>query len=120
MQAKTLLIVDDEPSVSKSLELVLEDQYSLLFASSAEAGFEQLRTHPEINLILLDIRLPGMDGITALTQIRQIRADVPIAIVTAGRSDEVHNQAEVLGVNDYILKPFEIDDLLKRVALLIS
>jgi len=120
MSKKCILIVDDEPSVSKSLELVLEDDYSLVFANSAEASFLQLRNHPEIDLILLDVRLPGMDGIEALTEIRKIRPEVPIAMLTAGRTDEVPNQAEIFGVNDYILKPFEIADLLDRVAALLS
>lgn len=120
MGTQTILIVDDEPSVSKSLELVLEEKYSLLFAGTAIEGLTQLKEHPEINLLLLDIRLPGMDGISALTEIRKIRNDLPIAILTAGRSDEVHNQAEVLGVDDYILKPFEIPDLLERVSRLLA
>jgi CheY-like chemotaxis protein len=64
--------------------------------------------------------MPGMDGLTALERIRGIKPALKIAIVTAGKTDEVQARAKELGVEDYIIKPFEVEALQDRVAKLLS
>ncbi|MFH1428729.1 MAG: response regulator transcription factor [Candidatus Margulisiibacteriota bacterium] len=120
MNKKKILIIDDEPSVCASLELVLEEDYNITIANTAQEGINKLKDNPGIDLILLDVRMPGMDGLTSLTEIRKVRPDVKIAIVTAGRSDEVQEKIKEHSVNDYIVKPFGVQELLERVGNLLK
>ncbi len=107
---KRILIVDDELSVRESLKLILQDQYKILIANDAKEAlvlFE--RENP--NLVLLDIILPEMDGITVLKRIREMDATVPVIMLTATRMVKTAVEAMKLGATDYLSKPFEIEEL---------
>ncbi|MBI3995702.1 MAG: response regulator, partial [Nitrospirae bacterium] len=79
---KTLLIVDDETSVAESLKMVLKPDYRLLWAADGEEALTLFHRNP-IDLILLDILLPGRDGLALLKQFREIDPSVPIIMLTA-------------------------------------
>ena len=120
MEKKTILIIDDDPSVCASMALILEPDYRAIISNNAIDGLEQLKKVPEILLVLLDIRMPIMDGFTALPEIKKIRPDVKISIVTAGRPDTIQEKIEEMGVHDYIIKPFGVQDFLSRIEQLIG
>src|SRR5258706_10509655 len=114
----TVLVVDDKPSNQLALAAVLEEEYQLLFADSGEAALGALQQQPNVDVILLDIQMPGMDGFETATAIKKIDAlkDIPIIFVTAVFSEDPHvKPGHAVGGIDYFSKPFDTDVLrLKR------
>ena len=107
---KTLLIVDDETSVAESLKMVLKPDYRLLWAANGEEALTLFHRN-QIDLILLDILLPGRDGLMLLKQLREIDPSVPIIMLTATRMIKTAVDAMKLGATDYLNKPFDIEEL---------
>jgi DNA-binding NtrC family response regulator len=106
-----ILIVDDDSSLVTSYTVLLEDDYRLLIAESGEEGMRILQEE-DINIILLDIRLPGMDGMEFLRRAKAIDENVDVIMVTAVKNVRVAVEAIKLGAYDYLVKPFEIDEVL--------
>jgi two-component system, NtrC family, nitrogen regulation response regulator GlnG len=108
MHMGNVLIVDDEQSICWGLgKLAREMGHAVAVAASAEQALvEIVRTPPDV--ILLDVRLPGMDGLTAIDQIRRRIGDVPIVIMTAHGDLAVAVEAVRKGAFDYLVKPFEL------------
>ena len=114
MKSPRILIVDDEPGIRQSLSGVLRDEgYQADVAASAEAGLEAL-ARALYDVVLLDIWLPGMDGLEALTRIEQIPvADRPLAVMISGHGTiETAVKATRLGAFDFLEKPLSIDRVL--------
>lgn len=112
--AKHILIVDDDKLLRRSLSLQLEQTgYRASTASNAEDAIALARRDPP-DLILLDVGLPGMDGLEALRHI-QTEMDVPVIFVTARRRELDEILGLELGADEYITKPFNPDVLLARV-----
>ena len=110
---KRILIVDDDALLRRSLSLHLEQSgYRAITAATAEDALAMVEREPP-DLILLDIGLPGMDGLEALRQFQET-ADVPIIFVTARRRELDSILGLELGADDYITKPFNPDVLLAR------
>ena len=109
-----VLIVDDEPPIRKLLRMGLGTQgYHIIDAPNAKTALELMAAEPD--LVILDLGLPDMQGLDLLRQIRQLRADVPI-VVLSSRGDEVAKvEALDLGADDYVTKPFGMDELLARI-----
>jgi DNA-binding NtrC family response regulator len=115
-EAGRILIIDDEPIVREVLRDVLSrEAYSLTFAVDAETGLEALDDQ-EFDLVVLDLMLPGMGGLEALTEIRRRDPDQVIVMLTAFGSVETAVQAMRMGANDYLTKPFKNDDVLRAVG----
>jgi DNA-binding response OmpR family regulator len=113
-----ILLIDDDALLRRSLAFSLERAgYLVSAAASAEEGLEQVQRLPP-NLVLLDIGLPGMDGLDAL---RHIRADAsaPVIFLTARRRELDQVLGLELGADDYVTKPFDLDVLLARVKAVI-
>lgn len=112
--AEQILLIDDDALLRRSLTFALERSgYRVASADSAEAGLIAL-TEVQPDLVLLDIGLPGMDGLDALRQIRR-RADLPVIFVTARRRELEQVLGLELGADDYITKPFDVEVLIARV-----
>jgi two-component system KDP operon response regulator KdpE len=109
-----VLIVDDEPPIRKLLRMGLHAQgYDILEASSGKLALEALAKQPD--LIILDLGLPDMQGLELLRQIRAQQESVPI-VVLSSRDDEAGKvEALDLGADDYVTKPFGLDELLARM-----
>ena len=109
-----VLIVDDEPPIRKLLRMGLGTQgYHIIDAPNAKTALELMAAEPD--LVILDLGLPDMQGLDLLRQIRQLREDVPI-VVLSSRGDEVAKvEALDLGADDYVTKPFGMDELLARI-----
>jgi diguanylate cyclase (GGDEF)-like protein/PAS domain S-box-containing protein len=112
-----ILIVDDVPENLHALTNILRADYAISAATSGEKALELARRNPPPNLILLDIKMPGMDGYSVLSHLKsdQATADVPVIFVTA--LAEVADEARglKLGVADYITKPVDPDLLRRRI-----
>ncbi len=112
---KRLLVVEDEANMLRVLELQLAGAgFAVEKASNAEQALAILE-HGALDLVLTDLRLPGMDGLQLLERIRGIDASLPVIIMTAFGTVETAVQAMKAGASDYILKPFSLDDLMMTI-----
>ncbi|WP_416293356.1 response regulator transcription factor [Paenibacillus illinoisensis] len=112
---EAVLVIEDEPKIARLLELELQyEGYQVGKAGSGTEGLEMYHGG-QWDLILLDIMLPGLSGIEVLRRIRARDALVPILMLTAKDSVEDKVSGLDLGANDYITKPFRIEELLARV-----
>ncbi len=103
---KKILVVDDEDMNIKMVEVILMDtpMYQIVGATSGMEALKILETH-DIDMILLDVKMPGMDGFEAIQEIRR-KYDMPIVLMTGDRKIETIERATKLGVDDYLTKPF--------------
>ncbi len=116
---KTILIVDDEPASRYGLRRALESKYRIAEADSAEAAREALpRERPD--LVLLDVVLPGQDGISLLQWMREQGCDMPVLMVSALDTAKTAVEALQVGAADYLVKGFELEELRRRVANLLK
>src|SRR6202142_3018960 len=106
-----ILIVEDEAKMRRLLELNLgEDGFTTLSAGDAEAGLKLLRENP-IDLVLTDLKLPGMNGLEFLQAIKRQNASLPVVVMTAFGSVETAVEAMKAGASDYVLKPFSLTEM---------
>jgi DNA-binding NtrC family response regulator len=109
-----ILVVDDEPNVRESFRLVLEDAYDVIDVPDGSRALDAVRAS-QVDLVLLDIRLPEMDGIEVLERIKAIDEGVEVILVTAVKTVRTAVAAMKLGAFDYVTKPFDEDELLSLV-----
>lgn len=110
----TIVTADDDPQLLRLVarNLLLED-YDVLTAHDGQQALELIEAH-EPDLVLLDVMMPKMDGFTVCQQVRAFSA-VPIIMVTARSLDEERVRGLDLGADDYLTKPFSVDELIARV-----
>ncbi|MGH9392900.1 MAG: sigma-54-dependent transcriptional regulator [Terriglobales bacterium] len=112
----SILIVDDEAKMARLLELQLAQAgYATLTAGSAELGLRQLRQQPP-DLLLTDLRLPGMDGLAFLRAAREELPSLPVVVMTAHGTIETAVEAMKAGASDYLLKPFAMEEMRLVIA----
>ena len=112
----TILIVDDERNYLLVLEALLsEEGYQVITAEGARAGLELLQEN-DLDVVITDMKMPGMDGMEFMEHIRQRQPDLPIIIMTAFGSVEKAVEAMRKGAFDYILKPFKNEELKLTIA----
>jgi DNA-binding response OmpR family regulator len=114
---KRILVVDDDQGILDSFEVLLGDRYDLI---KAENGYEALRILEKDppQLIFLDIKLPGLDGIDVLRKLQKDQKRVDVVIITATDQEKTEDEARSLGVIDYLRKPldiFEVDRITTQV-----
>ena len=111
----TILIIDDEPYLPHQFARYLRKHgYEVYTAADGEAGLAEMQRNT-IDLVLLDLRLPKISGLDLLTQIRKIDQDVPIVMLTAYGDVQTAVEAMKLGACDYLLKGFDLEELLMVV-----
>jgi DNA-binding response OmpR family regulator len=117
--AATILIVEDEHAVARGIQYALQQGgYDVGVARSGEEGLE-IATREAPDLVVLDVRLPGIDGFEVLRRVRAAGAKMPILVLTA-RDDEVDKVIGLeLGADDYLTKPFGLRELLSRIKALL-
>ncbi|MEW6616750.1 MAG: sigma-54 dependent transcriptional regulator, partial [Thermodesulfobacteriota bacterium] len=107
---KRLLIVDDELGTRESLRMVFDKEYDIITAATGEEALRIIeRLRP--NMVLLDIIMPGMDGLTVLERINEIDKDIIVIMITATKTVKTAVYAMKLGAYDYITKPFDLDEI---------
>jgi DNA-binding NtrC family response regulator len=110
-----ILVIDDEPIVQEVLGTILAPEgYRLTIVPDAESGLRALE-ETEFDLVVLDLMLPGMGGLEALTEIRRRDRDQVVVMLTAYGSVETAVQAMRMGAHDYLSKPFQNEDVLRAV-----
>ncbi|WP_449538405.1 response regulator transcription factor [Ferdinandcohnia sp. Marseille-Q9671] len=117
MQKQRILIVEDEEKIARVLELELTfEGYETGKAFDGNKGL-QMFLEESWNLVLLDVMLPGLSGIEVLRRIRASQAKTPVILLTAKDSVEDKVSGLDLGANDYVTKPFQIEELLARIRV---
>jgi len=110
----TILAADDDPQLLRLMTRNLQlEGYEVLGASDGQQALERIESTPP-DLVLLDVMMPKMDGFTVCYRVREFSA-VPIIIVTARGQDQDKVRGLDLGADDYLTKPFSVDELLARV-----
>src|SRR3974390_326257 len=117
--SKTILIVDDEPASRYALKRALESRYTIVEAESAAAARGALQAGKP-DLLLLDVVLPGEDGLAFLKWLRQEGNELPVLMVSALDTAKTAVEALQLGAADYLVKGFELEELRQRVATLLK
>jgi DNA-binding NtrC family response regulator len=111
----TILIVEDEAKMRRLLELNLgEDGFNTLSAGDAEAGIKLLRENA-VDLVVTDLKLPGMNGLELLQAIKRQNAALPVVVMTAFGSVETAVEAMKAGASDYVLKPFSLGEMRMKI-----
>jgi CheY-like chemotaxis protein len=121
----SILVVDDEPDVAELFRQrfrreARQGTYVMHFANSAENALKLLSDgiEPQLIVILSDINMPGMDGLTLLGEIKQRFPDLPVMMITAYGDDERRRRAGELGAADFLTKPVDFDLLKTRLQRL--
>ena len=115
MARPVVLVVDDDAGVRESFRLTLEDHYDVVDVPDGLRALDAVRAS-QVDLVLLDIRLPEMDGIEVLERIKAIDEGIEVVLVIAVRTVRTAVAAMKLGAFDYLTKPFEEDELLAVIA----
>lgn len=114
MNMATILVVDDEPQIRRVVRTTLTSRgYSIVDAGSGEEALESVR-HEKPDLILLDINMPGMDGVETCREVRR-SSGVPIIMLTVRGAEKDKVRALDAGADDYVVKPFGIEELIARI-----
>ncbi len=119
----TILVVDDDEVNLELAEMIIDAKlgYNVLRASSGRQALEVL-TQNKVDLILLDVMMPGLDGMQTLQMIRDNpkTKDIPVILLTAAGDVMTVVKGSKLGIKDYIKKPFDSDDLVDRILKVIG
>jgi DNA-binding NtrC family response regulator len=112
---KTILVVDDEKSVRDSLKMVLEfESYEVLFAENGQEALKNLN-QASVNLVLLDVKMAGMDGLEVLQRIRENNSDLPVIMISGHGTIDTAVEATKLGAFDFLPKPLDREKLLVTI-----
>lgn len=115
-----ILLVEDDASLGFVVKDSLEEQgYEVLLCSDGDSGWNQFRRH-NIDICLLDVMLPKIDGMTLATRIRQMNSKIPILFLTARNLDEDKIAGFRAGGDDYIVKPFNMEELMLRLEVFLK
>ena len=119
MQPRKVLVVDDSKLMHKMYEVMLR-QYSLVYASDGRQALDRLQEHADIDLVLLDINMPNMNGLEFLAQLRAdgSRANLPVIVISTEGREEDTNRGLEAGATAYIKKPFQTEEILAVIARL--
>jgi DNA-binding response OmpR family regulator len=118
LSRRNILVVDDEPYIGRIIQLKLEESpYAVDFCQDGATALGRLRTDHPVDLILLDIMMPNMNGFEVLARLREIphRRDTPVIMLTGKGQSTDREKAESLGARDFLTKPFSPKKLLARI-----
>jgi len=111
-----ILVVDDEASIRDLLAKTLAlAEYEVETAADAATALNRIRAS-QYNLLIADLRMPGMDGLTLIRQVKRIRSELPVIIITGFSSEASAIEAVNLGVAGYLRKPFRVPEVLAAAA----
>ncbi|WP_066191852.1 MULTISPECIES: response regulator transcription factor [Gracilibacillus] len=111
-----ILIVDDEQQMRHMLRLYLRNEFEVIEAADGKEAIQTLQD-TELDLVLLDIMMPGIDGVETCKQMKTLKPDVPIMLLTALNDTSQKVEGLTVGADDYIVKPFEPPELMARIQV---
>lgn len=121
LAGQKLLIAEDDDNSFFLLEYILNDfRAEIIHTETGEGTIQAFLDNPDVCLILMDIKMPGMSGLEAARIIREFNADVPIIAQTALMLTDEKNKVLEAGCNDYILKPIDKETLLHKIEQLLN
>ncbi len=116
-----ILVVDDDEDIRHFFDVLLgRAGYCVTTIGDPFEAIQLIQKHPEYKLILLDIRLPGLTGIETLEDIRRLRRDIPVVLMTGSPSIETAVEAMKFGVSDYVEKPFDNSTVLETIERILQ
>ena len=110
-----ILICDDEEGIRESLKLILSDNYDLILTEDGAQCIDCVERSNDIDLVLMDIKMPKMDGLDVLKRIKEKRPELKVIVITGYKCVETATEAVRLGASGYIVKPFKSDEILATV-----
>ena len=113
-----ILIVDDDPDIRNVLKLLLNDHYVVSEAADGMAAVEHIKAHPETDLVILDVMMPGLSGLETCGMIREF-SNAPVLFLTAKSAENDRLSAYQSGGDDFLSKPFSQAELLAKVSSLL-
>lgn len=117
MRRPVLLVVDDEKNIRDMLKLILGVHYEVLFAENGAQALKAVKTKP-VDMVLMDVNMPGMDGLRALELVKEYDPEVEVVMLSGENSAQQAVSALKKGAYDYITKPFDSEDLLSTLKRL--
>ena len=111
MSKARILVIDDEESPRESLRFILKDRYDVTLTENGPSGLEAVSRAEPFDIVLLDMKMPGMDGLEVLSKILQLHPTMPVVMVTAITEAKPAVQAMKMGAADYLNKPFDVDEI---------
>jgi CheY-like chemotaxis protein len=116
--SKTILVVDDDLNLRQTLVIILRNAgYEVEFAEDASKGMVLLQGRP-YDLMILDYKMPGIDGLQLLKTVRNLHPDLPVFFLTGNGSPELEKEAQAYGVKGYLVKPADPERILQLVRSL--
>lgn len=112
---KCILVVDDDDMNLMRTKRILGKEYNVLFASSGMEALKRLKTE-NVDLVLLDIEMPKMDGFETFERMKEFASEIPVIFLTASGLEDDVRSAIKLGAANYLKKPFPPQELIKRVT----
>jgi two-component system response regulator AtoC len=119
MNKRKILVIDDEESIAFSVKVLLQDSYDVATTTCPVSGIKFLSEN-RVDLVILDMKMPKMSGLQALSEIRKIHPDVSVVFLTAFASEENIESARSLGAKGVIPKPFDVRKLRSYVDKIMS
>ncbi len=120
MSAPTILIIEDEIHIANALVFNLEAEgYQVRHAVSGEEGLDILKGH-KVDLLVLDLMLPGISGYEVCRQLRAVDPQLPVLILSARAEERDRIKGLQLGADDYLVKPFSLDEFLLRIQRMLE
>ncbi len=113
--SQKVLIVDDEEGIRESLKLILSDHYDIILTDSGEQALRVLEGDPAIALVLMDIKMPKINGLDVLKAMKAKHPNLNVIMVTGYKAVETAGEAARLGAVGYIVKPFKSNEILDTV-----
>jgi DNA-binding NtrC family response regulator len=112
---KKILVVDDELGIRESFNSLLGDEYSVSLASDGEEAIEKVKRE-QPHLVILDLRLPGIDGLEVLRIIQDLNRNLVVVVISGINEVETAVKVMKLGASDYLPKPFHLEDIRKAIG----
>jgi len=122
MKEQTILIVDDSANIRRLLAHNLGKNFTVLTAADALAALAVLESGEKVDLLVVDIAMPGMDGFSLTEQIKANPAyrSIPLVMLTAKDKSEDRQKGLQLGAVDYITKPFNLEELAEKIETILA
>jgi len=114
-QKRSILVVEDESSVRESIRMILQPKYDVYMAANGSEALQCLQKD-KIDIVTLDLKMPGLSGMEVLKRIKKSHADIEVIVVSAYGTTQNHQEAVRHGADDFIIKPFNALDLINSIC----